>query len=464
MKGFILSSKPVSDDLKSLFGDVHPSSLPVGGSTLNDLQRSFLSSYCDEVYTLVSGRQDVNANEIIVESLSLVETFRFCMNLFPDDFIVMLYGDTLFDGDIPKNKEFITVNKLDYYYNWLRIADENVFSGMISVDARLRHRFDNVHSLKEFIEILSIDEGKRLDSLTWLDFGSYASYFKNKRMLFQIRAHNDLIIKGNSLVKSSTDVFQLYAQFKWLKEFESEFNVNVPRVKEFEVFDKGARYTIEYKPLPSLSELYVFTKGNDLIIDRSLGILRDLTKRWSQTVEVAALNYPLEKFLKRRPAIEAILSLHMTDKVTLANILDRVESIAENWPKEVCYGHGDLCFSNVLFDNRSELIYLIDPRGYFGKEASTLVPLNYDLFKIAHSYLGNYDQIIFNRFSSENFQSDFDLRMQKLTETFGLSSKDFAEGVLYLFVTLLPLHTDRKDRIESFIEVIKYCNRWLSFH
>jgi choline kinase len=56
--------------------------------------------------------------------------------------------------------------------------------------------------------------------------------------------------------------------------------------------------------------------------------------------------------------------------------------------------HGDLTFSNTLYDDRANRIFFIDPRGYFGQEKIYGDP-DYDWAKLYQSLVGNYDQ--FNR-------------------------------------------------------------------
>jgi hypothetical protein len=52
--------------------------------------------------------------------------------------------------------------------------------------------------------------------------------------------------------------------------------------------------------------------------------------------------------------------------------------------------HGDLCFSNILYDFRSAVCKFIDPRGSFGT-AGILGDPRYDVAKLYHSVYGLYD-------------------------------------------------------------------------
>jgi len=53
-------------------------------------------------------------------------------------------------------------------------------------------------------------------------------------------------------------------------------------------------------------------------------------------------------------------------------------------------GHGDLCFSNMLFDKNTELLMLIDPKGALN-EAEIWTDPYYDIAKLSHSICGMYD-------------------------------------------------------------------------
>ena len=67
-----------------------------------------------------------------------------------------------------------------------------------------------------------------------------------------------------------------------------------------------------------------------------------------------------------------------------------VERLAENVEGSVV--HGDLCLSNILYDLRSRVCKLVDPRGSFGKAGIYGDP-RYDVAKLYHSIYGLYDFI-----------------------------------------------------------------------
>ena len=75
-----------------------------------------------------------------------------------------------------------------------------------------------------------------------------------------------------------------------------------------------------------------------------------------------------------------------------------VERLAEN--VQGCVVHGDLCLSNILYDLRSRVCKLIDPRGSFGAAGIYGDP-RYDVAKLYHSIYGLYDFITNDLFHVE---------------------------------------------------------------
>ncbi|MBF7049487.1 capsular biosynthesis protein, partial [Campylobacter volucris] len=118
--------------------------------------------------------------------------------------------------------------------------------------------------------------------------------------------------------------------------------------------------------------------------------------------------------------------------------------------------HGDFCFSNIMFDFRSGFIKVFDPRGMDFEENITIYgDMYYDYAKLVHCIFGMYDFIIsgFYTCTINNNKIDFVIDMpdkiyniqKKFTEIFYLNKNIFAI-TLHLFLSMLPLHHDSKER------------------
>ena len=126
-------------------------------------------------------------------------------------------------------------------------------------------------------------------------------------------------------------------------------------------------------------------------------------------------------------------------------------------------GHGDPCFSNVLYDQQRYLMKLIDPKGAATAEALWTHPL-YDLCKISHSVLGDYD-FINNGQYRVGFADDNAMRLHlNLTGQTALKPIFTAElkarghdprivrlGEASLFLSMLPLHIDVPNKVLAFL-------------
>lgn len=72
--------------------------------------------------------------------------------------------------------------------------------------------------------------------------------------------------------------------------------------------------------------------------------------------------------------------------------------------------HGDMCFSNILYSPKTDIIRFIDPRGLFGKKG-IYGDQRYDVAKLMHSVDGGYEFFINDRFRivSDDTKSNWSL-------------------------------------------------------
>jgi len=140
---------------------------------------------------------------------------------------------------------------------------------------------------------------------------------------------------------------------------------------------------------------------------------------------------------------------------------------------------GDFCFSNILYDVKSGIIRLIDPRGKWAD--NSFGDIKYDIAKLRHSIVGQYDFIVNNLFSVKIKDTNIKYKIfnnkkylfcsdyfdQKIKEHWSLDNIKFIEGLLFL--SMLPLHNDYFDRqlvmyaigIQRINEVLNNKNRIL---
>ena len=124
--------------------------------------------------------------------------------------------------------------------------------------------------------------------------------------------------------------------------------------------------------------------------------------------------------------------------------------------------HGDLCFSNILFDSQTKFMKFIDPRGGDSLDDLLLDPI-YDIAKLSHSITGLYDFINHDLFEisfgpnlelsikilAPNLES-YQLRFYQAMEMIGFSRREIRVAECSLFLSMLPLHADIPKKVLGF--------------
>lgn len=130
--------------------------------------------------------------------------------------------------------------------------------------------------------------------------------------------------------------------------------------------------------------------------------------------------------------------------------------------KRLVIGHGDLCFSNILYSKANQYLKLIDPRGTEDENGLYTDPY-YDVAKLSHSVLGEYDFINQDLFGIA-VDAELGLRLDIKN-----ASREWAQKLFHaqlakpgfdaeltrlceasLFISMLPLHIDRPRKVLAF--------------
>jgi hypothetical protein len=130
--------------------------------------------------------------------------------------------------------------------------------------------------------------------------------------------------------------------------------------------------------------------------------------------------------------------------------------------QDLTWIHGDFCFSNILFDFRTQRIKVIDPRGtdFLGRQTQ-FGDRRYETGKLHHSVVGLYDFIVAGMFRLDE-ATTYDVtlalphsnRLDAIKRIFldlhyngtTLSELKALEISTLLFFAMLPLHRDCAQR------------------
>lgn len=496
----ITSAAYVDPEFQAEFGKLPPAFLPVGNKRLFRLQaQSIKATFPDEEIWLTvpesyeisiqDGRtlNDLGINLLSVpDGLNLADSLLFSLNVVGvhNTIVRVLHGDTYLP-DIPLGDNVLALASTQDYYNWevesSTASDELVWCGYFSF-----------YNSQELIKNLTICRGDFVSAVrgysakhvttkkvieTWHDLGHINTFYKTRANITTQRSFNELKISSTHVYKSGTPHHKIAAEGKWFDELPVRLKGFVPQLMERGCKDDKPYYVTEFLYLAPLNELFV--NGNNPLyfwgkIFRHLRTwLLACTESFPQE-HLAAVNAGRQDLIARKTVSRLTsfcetMSLDMDVNVVLNgktlpsinDVMTRCISLASEGKVLPGILHGDLCFSNILYDSRADMVKLLDPRAIdFNNQFTLFGDVAYDIAKINHSIIGLYDYIIAGAFSlSKNDELDFsfeifvDARIGKLQLSYlqenllpSATPRDYMPLTILLFLSMLPLHSDNKLR------------------
>lgn len=308
-------------------------------------------------------------------------------------------------------------------------------------------------------------------AVEWYDFGHIDQLVAARRRLLQPRAFNTLSINPilNTITKVSLHEEKLQDELDWYLNLPDQLKVLSPRIIDFQRINGNLRIVQEYYGYPTLAELFLY---GDLQADMWKSILRQVLaihselklyegflaeqdivmmytdKVFQRIAQLASQNSDWQGSFERATVFNGV-SLRSLDSLK-PQVYRKAQEISQN--AFVSIIHGDLCFSNILFDLNNQIIRLIDPRGRFCKKGIYGDP-RYDIAKLRHSVHELYDYIIADMFDFRETSRGIDAACYDVSVTrvvgeyfdeiiddrgYDLDEIKFIEGLL--FISMLPLH------------------------
>lgn len=318
---------------------------------------------------------------------------------------------------------------------------------------------------------------RRADS--WLDCGNADMQARAHQTLLQARAFNDVKIDPvlGTLTKRSRDSEKFINEINYLRLLPAELSILFPRVLGYSIDWNDPWIEMEYYGYPTLSDVFLFEAVDPAVWKRLFTHLSEILRvklgRHRRPIAPRAVR---EMYVtKTRSRLETIRCsdelaglLQYRGEVTINGVAvpnlpllwPRIEADVEELVKTASGAvvHGDLCLSNILYDMRSRICKLIDPRGSFG-EVGIYGDPRYDIAKLWHSVHGLYDFIVNDLFrvSLSGTQIELSIRATAAHRAIedGFSSVFFASDYdrheiqlisALLFASMPALHYDKPHR------------------
>ncbi|STR45477.1 hypothetical protein [Iodobacter fluviatilis] len=312
---------------------------------------------------------------------------------------------------------------------------------------------------------------------SWIDVGHEINYADAKTKLISSRSFNQVHIEPFSgiLKKGSTNIEKFNQEINYINMLPEEVSIFFPRLLSKVVEKEGVAYaSMEYYAYPTLAELMLFwdlssEQWNKCFTAISY-VFRKFGEHKYQLGESASFDFYYGKLNSRIKLLEQSKSkyahLFMADNISVNGVdvygYNLIKNKLEDELRKVyklsdfCIMHGDLCFNNMLYDPYSGIIRLIDARGSFGEACIGIYgDRKYDLAKLAHSTVGQYDYLISNLFTFDVIGLDVELNIpprdnyntlvkqtEKIAREMGVDWHDVLLIMGTLFLSMPPLHAD----------------------
>ena len=381
----------------------------------------------------------------------MIDYSRWCIAVEEDNYLV-----ELLDKPTLKPKRNLALVGA-YYFNNSKLFLDSVTKA-IHTGITIKNEYQistaiEFYKRNEPISILTIDENE------WFDFGELDTYNRNRRKFNQSRFFNNVKYDNNSITKrSESNNKKIQKEICWFLALPDSLKKYCPKLLNFSLDDADSNYTLEYCSGNSLQEMWLYNNLSyeawEKIIKQILYILDDF-KNNSANIQVD-LNAFIENQLKARVNLEEFFKdrLIINGKVYenyAKFFLNYLEDFKSRMNNKGSIFHGDMVFSNIIYDASNSELKLIDPRGDFcGK--IIYGDTRYDIAKLAQCIIGDYDYIVNDLFvlTDDGYELYLDKDKKFKYDLFKLVTSNYnVNDILFItaiqFMTMIPLHSENKD-------------------
>lgn len=323
---------------------------------------------------------------------------------------------------------------------------------------------------------------ERIESDAFTDLSDSATFRMFITSGFDARFFNALAGDEYTVIKSSDNIEKLRMEYKYFTLLPPQMRQWFGVVYDYEETADRASYKIERYHMTDLALRYVHGAIDEdefrsvmEILFHFIGIRRSKQVSDEEYENNARALYidKVDARINRLKELEGYARIRDyiasgTLYSDIDEIIDRYKGLYEEitagrkFKKLLVVGHGDLCFSNILYNHDARLLRLIDPKGATSEDELYMNPY-YDVAKLSHSICGSYDY-----FNSDQYEIVMDPKMRlklqidcdndryikifnEYLEKNGFDKRLIRLYEASLFLSMLPLHMDREKKVFGFI-------------
>lgn len=391
---------------------------------------------------------------------------------------------------VSNSKEFfLFMEKIMYLDLSFSISDYDEQKPFVVLKApRALQLIENICKKTKSIEYIlendaEIDDSFKLEKF-YKTIGTSVKLIEFLHTNFEARYFNSIQKDELYITKSSENKTKIENEYLYYDFLPDELKLFFLRPFQLEKGANAYSYKIEKLNVPDVSILWLHNSFNTkefiIFIEKAFLFLK---KRPTKVLQEKDYSSAIESFyikkvkdriadLKSKPEYATISEI-IKNSTSIGNIdalfdaykakLDAI-LVTKRYQPRLALSHGDLCASNMLYDKRIDLLKLIDPRGAETQEGLYLDSY-YDVCKLSHSIMGDYDLInngLFELAYTQDLQ--IQLKIDQLPNN-DMFKKFFVKALeqnqfdyelvrifeVSLFISMLALHIDNPKKVLAFI-------------
>lgn len=303
----------------------------------------------------------------------------------------------------------------------------------------------------------------------WHDIGQLSTYYNTQAKLINSKSRSfnkiQVDVNTNTLCKTSTQPHILLPEIKWydnLTPLQSRF---VPQI----LGESDDKFLMNFESGILLSDMMLYDDLTEstwqYIIDRIFSIMGifwgnygDIDTLTHNKIHAQTKKMYLPKLESRlnRLAIQFGDSEHEFFTAKERNALSGIADECRHHSMSSLCIHGDLHFGNIIWQADRGAMKLIDPRGKWGSDITNRGDVMYDLYKLAHDIIWDYNFIIADIKPNNNSTLLGHIFRNKIIDVFDVDVYDqVCDGGLMLLASCIPLHEDNPIRQHNMINRVK---------
>ena len=329
-----------------------------------------------------------------------------------------------------------------------------------------------------------------------VDLSSFDEFIRYITSGFDARFFNTLEGDRYTVTKRSTNKEKIKSEYQFYYFLPREMQHWFVQPYSYEESEKTACYSMERMHMTDLAIQYVHgavsPEDLDQILCQLFYFLRTrCTKKISKEeyekqskflyldkVMERLTGFKKSSYFERMNGLIGVGTPYKDIDAIFSHYEDLYRRIHEKYTFEplAAVSHGDLCFSNILYQRHANILRMLDRKGA-KEEADIWMNPWYDLAKLSHSICGRYDFFNSGLYQVEigkdmKLKLHIDFENQAYVDVFQkyLEENQFSYPIvrLYeasLFLSMLPLHMDNPQKVFGFllngIEILQEVERCL---